>query len=260
MNSGARLQDLNGSTFMKRVCRRQRATAPKCRSGAPAAPTSRCGPLRCCIIPEVSGNRAGHAVRLRVVRSVALALMLATSLAVASCGGPSADKRVDVALESETDTPPSTVGDGEPEVEQLSAEPTECPDVARDSEEDIALEPDYSADYLHRWTNSRGCPVRLDVLMTRVVRDGACGPEDDILMGTPLGVSSQSSVSSVRIYGGSGGSIDRDAQLPPSAAATGYSQGEYELWMNSSDDSSLFLVYADHVERWALAANPPVCG
>jgi hypothetical protein len=206
----------------------------------------------------VLGNRAGHALRLTVVRLPALSLLLAVSLAVASCG-PTSDKRVDVAIDSQADSPTSTVGDAEPEDEQPPAAPAACPDAARDSEEDLALEPAYSADYLHRWTNRRGCPVRLDVLMTRLVRDGACGPEDDILMGTPLGVSSQNAVSAARIFGGSEGSVDRDSQLPPSAAATGYRQGEYELWMNSSDDSSLFLVYADHVERWALVANPPGC-
>ena len=189
------------------------------------------------------------------VRRHVLWLVIAMSLVVASCrttdGGDSG-----TALKPGADAPTSTVTTADPGVEQPPVDkPDPCQESSPDPEQDLAREPSYSADYLHRWTNRRGCPVRLDVLMTRLVRDGACGPDDDIVMGTPLGASHQSE-SPARIYGETEGAIDRDAQLSRSAEATGYRQGGYELWMDGSDQSSLFLVYADHVERWELAAPP----
>jgi hypothetical protein len=51
-------------------------------------------------------------------------------------------------------------------------------------ESDLDKEPNYSANYLHRWETAEDCPIRLDILMTRQGED-ACGGEKmaDILMG-----------------------------------------------------------------------------
>src|SRR4051812_21634343 len=66
----------------------------------------------------------------------------------------------------------------------------------------LSAEPSYSANYLDRWKTADGCPVRLDVLMTRRGKE-ACGGERvaDILMGWPLGqVHSGSRPYPYRIY------------------------------------------------------------
>src|SRR5687767_13609908 len=57
---------------------------------------------------------------------------------------------------------------------------------------DLDLEPSYSANYLHRWMTAEGCPLRLDIIMTRRGVD-ACGGTKvaDVLMGWPLGSSHQ---------------------------------------------------------------------
>ena len=67
---------------------------------------------------------------------------------------------------------------------------------ARGSITDLSAEPKYSADYLHRFT-VEGCPVRLDVIMTRT---GACGPPD-LVMGTPLGASTMDSAPRIYVRG-----------------------------------------------------------
>ena len=45
-------------------------------------------------------------------------------------------------------------------------------------------------------------------------------------------------------------SFDDDVELPASAEDTEYRTEFMELWLDSRDDSSAFLVFADHTERW----------
>jgi hypothetical protein len=133
---------------------------------------------------------------------------------------------------------------------------------ARGSITDLSAEPQYSADYLHRFT-VEGCPVRLDVIMTRT---GACGPPD-LVMGTPLGASTMDSAP--RIYvrgsttslGGAATGFDDNAVLPPAAADTGFRQGDLELHVVPNDDSFLFFRSAEdgHVEAWPLDRDPIGC-
>jgi hypothetical protein len=183
-------------------------------------------------------------------------MLLALTIVGGACGG-GLDEGDRAAVKPQLDAPTSKADRADTDAaEPPLAQPPVCKNATPGSEEDVASEPSYRADYLRRWTNGRGCAVRFDVLMTRLVREGACGPEDDILMGTPLGATS---ASSVRIYGGKAASIDREAQLTPSAARTGYRQDAFELWMDASDETSLFLVSPDHVERWRLDTNPGGC-
>jgi hypothetical protein len=133
---------------------------------------------------------------------------------------------------------------------------------ARGSITDISAEPRYTADYLHRFT-SEGCPVRLDVIMTRT---GGCGPPD-LVMGTPLGASTTDSAP--RIYvrgdttslGGAATGFDGNAMLPANAADTGFRQGPLELRMVPNDDSFIFLRSSEdgHVEAWPLDRDPIGC-
>jgi len=198
------------------------------------------------------------AVRRHVLWLVVASALLPVACSVSDDG---TSRNSGTAAKSASDVAPSTaIAAPSGQEQQRGEKPEPCPDAADGSEEDLDREPSYSADYLHRWTNRRSCPVRLDVLMTRLVRDGACGPDDDIMIGTPLGTSHQVE-SPARIYGATEGAIDRDAQLPTSASPSGYRQGDYELWMVDADQSALFLVYPDHVERWGLAVPPlTACG
>jgi hypothetical protein len=136
-----------------------------------------------------------------------------------------------------------------------------CPSSAG-SITDLAAEPSYSAPYVHRWSVD-GCAVRLDVLMSR---DGGCGPMD-LVMGTPLGTSSERG--SPRIYvrgdttglGGRATGFRRDGALPTSATDTGFRQGPNELWSIPTDDSFVFIRYPEEsrVEAWPHDPAPINC-
>lgn len=134
---------------------------------------------------------------------------------------------------------------------------------------DLSQEPGYSANYLHRWTTEDGCPVRLDVLMTRRGPD-ACGGANvaDILMGWPLG-KSHADHRAFRIFARDPANIlhgpkishafDGDAELPADAIDTGFRQDEAELWMPPGDDAFVYLVYSDRTERWPHDPTPTGC-
>jgi len=134
---------------------------------------------------------------------------------------------------------------------------------------DLNEEPPYSANYLHRWTTSEGCTVRLDILMTRRGPD-ACGGAKvaNILMGWPLGSSHHKHRpyrTFVRdpenVFGDAevADAFDDAAERPADAVDTGYRQEGAELWMRPDDDAFLYLVYADRVERWPYDASPTGC-
>ena len=52
--------------------------------------------------------------------------------------------------------------------------------------------------------------------------------------------------------------FDPDATFPADAVDTGYRSEVTELWVVPDDDTSIYLVEADHVERWPRA-EPPLC-
>jgi hypothetical protein len=103
----------------------------------------------------------------------------------------------------------------------------------------------------------------LDVLMSR---DERCGPMD-LLMGTPLGASSEKG--NPRIYvrgdttglGGGATGFRRDGALPTSAIDTGFRQGANELWSVPDDDTFVFIRYPDEgrVEAWPRDPSPIGC-
>ena len=134
---------------------------------------------------------------------------------------------------------------------------------------DLSAEPRYSADYLHRWTTREGCPVRLDVIMTRQGAD-ACGGERvaDILMGWPLGEShARHRPSRIFVRDPNGvvadrqtsAAVDADAELPEDAVDTGYRQDGRALWMRPDDGSFVYLVSGDRVEAWPHDPIPSGC-
>lgn len=135
-------------------------------------------------------------------------------------------------------------------------------------ENDLSKEPTYPVNYIHRWTNDDGCPVRLDILMTRQGAD-ACGGSKvaDILMGTPLGAPHSSSRARIYIKDPTGqfgmseiqAGYEADADLPEDATDSGYRQKSSELW-TVPDGDAIYLVSEDQVERWPHVEAPPTCG
>ncbi len=134
---------------------------------------------------------------------------------------------------------------------------------------DLEKEPNYSADYLHRWETDKGCPIRLDILMTRQGKN-ACGGDRaaDILMGTPLGKPHEDSKPRIYVKDPTNVFDDKetssayapDATLPDGARDSGYRQNGVELWIDSRDAHFIYLVHGDDdVERWPLDWSPPVC-
>lgn len=137
---------------------------------------------------------------------------------------------------------------------------------------DLSQEPNYSANYLHRWTTKKGCDVRLDILMTRQGKE-ACGGEEvaDILMGTPLGrpLGRPPDSSRARIYikdptnvfndDATSTAFKSNTALPNAATDSGFRQDGAELWTVPDDHTQIYLVFDDRVEAWPLDETPPGC-
>jgi hypothetical protein len=136
------------------------------------------------------------------------------------------------------------------------------------AESDLDTEPNYAANYLHRWETAEGCPVRLDIVMTRRGKD-ACGGEKvaDILMGTPLGRPHDDSPARIYVKDPTNvfndhetaSAYDPDATLPEDASDSGYRQDGTEMWTVPEDDRFIYLVHEDNIEQWPLDPSPPGC-
>lgn len=140
----------------------------------------------------------------------------------------------------------------------------EC-EGALGSEVDLSAEPTYDANYLHRWHNSAGCPVRLDVLMLRAPgSDHHCAPwPPELVTGVPLGTSHAEGPARIYVRSADESWVDprvtdefsADAVLPQAAVDTGYHRDGQHLWVLPDDDSYIFLVSEDRTERWPLSAE-----
>jgi hypothetical protein len=125
-------------------------------------------------------------------------------------------------------------------------------------------EPNYSADYLFRWETENGCPVRLDVAMTR---RGACfNAVDEILLGWPPLSVMEGGDARIFVRDPSNRFRDRKtadaydptADLPADAEDTKLRQDGAELWADANGDA-IYLVNNDHTELWPLDETTPGC-
>lgn len=142
--------------------------------------------------------------------------------------------------------------------ESVSPPPPGC--VEPGTETDVEDEPDHRADYLRRWARADGCPVRFDVLVTRVPPpDFHCqGWPPELAMGTPLGARTPDTPARIYVRDPEGFFGDPALQAgfarlpapPPGATDTGYRQGDTQLWMDPDDDTFVYLVAPDGTERW----------
>ncbi len=144
--------------------------------------------------------------------------------------------------------------------------PVSCTDrAAAEPDLDVAEEPDWRgfADY-RDWTRD-GCLVRIDVLAERPGPEH-CGMQSArvIATGSPVGARYTNSSDDMEYVRDPNNVFlldqifDADATLPAEAVDTGYRTEDTQLWIVPDDDSSIYLVEADRVERWP-SAEPPVC-
>lgn len=128
----------------------------------------------------------------------------------------------------------------------------------------VDAEPDYTADYLERWSTHDGCDVRLDYVMTRV--EGCFNGVDDLLIGWPVG-GTHSKPGDYRIYlrdpgrvTANGVGFEPDTTLPDAARDTGLRWDGYSLWLIPEDDEAVWLQALDHTERWPIQDPEFGCG
>lgn len=164
------------------------------------------------------------------------------------------DRNATTTTATPTSTPPPTAA---------STEPGTCGEAGTES--DLSDEPTYTPDSVGRWTNAAGCPVSLQVLLTR--QPGPTfhceGWPPDLVMGTPLGAATDETVPRVYVRDPDGYFGDpalrqgfaADLEPPPAAVDTGYDQGGVALWMDPADDRFAYLVSADGTERWPKATQ-----
>jgi hypothetical protein len=188
-----------------------------------------------------SAWRGGRAVPR--ARPALAALLAASTLAIASCGGTSG---VDDRLVADTD-------DGE-------FVPDEC--GLGGSFDDLELEPAQWLDEREyvRWQDVDGCPVRVDVV-GHVYGDIACGWErvEFIAIGWPVGTSYAGAATEHRYYWDPDGllgeiapptSVMPRSDMPMSASDTGFRLDGMELWVDALDENRIFRITGEDVEVW----------
>lgn len=149
-----------------------------------------------------------------------------------------------------------------------TAEPHEC-EAAEGSALDVAHEPDWRpyATYLP-WTDGDGCLLRIDVVAERPGPEH-CGWERSrvLILGQPLGAPYTSPDDEVTFVRDPDGVYDRPdltagfeprATLPDDALDSGYRRDDLALWHLPGDQSAIWLVSPDGVERWPVG-ELPVC-
>jgi hypothetical protein len=143
--------------------------------------------------------------------------------------------------------------------------PGECP-TEQGSPIDVTDEPDWRR--LFPWTDTLGCPVRVDVLYERTGPDH-CGWQDTrvLVTGDPLGTRFQPFTNDVEyvrdpdgLYSDRGfvEGFARLDSLPPDAVDTGFRLRDRELWTSPSDPDAIYINSANGVERWPRG-EPPIC-
>lgn len=120
-----------------------------------------------------------------------------------------------------------------------------------------------------RWTGPGGDPVSSRVI--NVIRGPEhCDWQSSLWMhvGWPLGTRADSAAD-IRQYVRDPEDVlpvetetafDTDVEMPKGASPTGFQADGVELWFGEDDgDHAVYLVFADHVERWPRAAEVIAC-
>lgn len=203
--------------------------APKCRS--------------------VLGEPRRTPLRLKSVRRSIV--LLFSVILCASCGRGKAPELVDA-------TPPPTTS---------ASAPQAC-DSSPGSVTDVAHEPPWRAYAAYKpWANTEGCLIRIDVLAERPGPEH-CGWEaaEVLIVGRPVGekyTAPDDATEYVRDPAGVFGQpplvagFSEHALVPASATDTHFRRGDVALWVDSSDDSSVWIVRdSGDAERWPKGSSP----
>jgi len=147
-------------------------------------------------------------------------------------------------------------------------EPHECK-AEEGSVIDVAHQPNWRpyADYLP-WTDRDSCLLRIDVVAERPGPDH-CAWEDArvLIVGQPLGTSYTTPADDTEFVRDPEGvfgrpdlsaGFDPDATLPDDAVDSGYRRDDLALWHTPGDQSAIWLVSPDGIERWP-AGDTPLC-
>jgi hypothetical protein len=149
--------------------------------------------------------------------------------------------------------------------EQSAARTEQCVEL-HGAAADVSLEPEYDAEWVHRWAFEDGCHVRKDVIMTRE-GEGSCGGtrSSEIALGAqddkpaadylsyrrdPERVFNDEAVSAA---------FNSDVSLPISAVDTGYEQNDRRLWTVPHSSEFIYVQIDDRFERWPFDPSPPGC-
>jgi hypothetical protein len=146
----------------------------------------------------------------------------------------------------------------------------EC-DAPEGSVNDVASEPPgwrELGDY-REWTTADGCLLRIDVLGDRPGPEH-CGFESArvIVTGIPVGeryTDASDDAEFIRdpdnVFGDPeiAAAFDPNAELPADAEDTGFRNEGSELWIVPGDDSAIYLVTGESVERWPHDPEPTGC-
>jgi hypothetical protein len=181
-----------------------------------------------------------------------VALMLSTSLLLlGGCAG-----------EDSTDLSPQA------QSASTQTRAREC-DSVEGSTIDVKHEPDWRPHATYRpWTDRDGCLLRIDVLAERAGPDH-CGWQEAsvIIAGRPIGsryTEQADAVEYVKDPNEAFGlrdlaeAFDPNASLPEDAVDAGFRRAGLALWHEPGDQSAVWIVAPDRVERWP-AGTPPVC-
>lgn len=122
-----------------------------------------------------------------------------------------------------------------------------------------------------RWTDAKGCPVRVDVI-SHIRGAEHCGWEEAqfITIGRPLGSSVAGGLSpetanryvwdpSGILPGGPFGTVVSRADLPSTTHDTGFRQDGAELWLDEADESVLHRVTGNQAQIWVRDFEVGIC-
>ncbi len=149
--------------------------------------------------------------------------------------------------------------------------PVGC-DAASEAPTDLDSEPAQwlaFGEYM-RWFDAESCPVRVDVI-SHINGAEHCDVQDAefITIGRPLGAAVKvlsPETANRYVWNADGvigglpsGETIAAADLPPTAADTGYVQGDKHLWLDEADESVLYVVANDTVQVFVRDFEAGLC-
>jgi hypothetical protein len=120
-----------------------------------------------------------------------------------------------------------------------------------------------------RMFDTNDCPIRVDIVnLETLPSDHHCWPGLQLItIGTPFGTSTTRTAPRTYIRDPDQllyeptltNRLDLDADLPATAADTGYRQGGRALWLDAADDSVVYVMDSDGAEAWPRYNQPLEC-